>query len=149
VGATLDGYVAHAVNNRRGEILDRNRVAALGGVAAGIRCAPRARGVEGVTAVTSEVGHGADDGDGYTTAVVAGRRRIERPGAAALDDFVGHAGNCRRTMVFHRHRLTALGGVATGIGCPPRARGVESIAAVTGDVGHGANNGDGHGTAGV
>ena len=99
--------------------------------------------------MASEVGHGADDRDGRVAARVNGSRRIKCPGARALDGFVGHAGDRRRGVIFHRHHLTALNRVAATLGRPPCARCIESIAAVTGEVGHSADDGDGRASASV
>src|SRR5206468_1777546 len=134
---------------RRGVIFHRYGLAALGGVAASVRGPPGARGVEGIAAVTGEVGDRADDGDGHLAARVTGARRIKGPPAGALDGLVGHAGDGRRRVIFRRYGLPALDGVAAGIGGPPRARGVEGIAAMAGEVGDRADNGDGHLPAGV
>src|SRR5207249_9737361 len=74
---------------------------------AGIGGAPGAGGVESVAAVTSEVGHGAEDGDGRTAASVGGCGRIKGPGAGAFDGLVRHAGDGRRRVILHRHSLAA------------------------------------------
>src|SRR5436305_9947661 len=77
------------------------------------------------------------------TAVVAGRRRIKRPGARAPYAPLFRSANGRRGVIFYCHRLTALGGVAARIRRPPGACGVESTAAVTGQIGYGADDGEG------
>src|SRR5439155_1666882 len=140
----LDSLVGHAGDGGRSVIFHRHLLAALGGVATGIGGPPGAGGIEGVAAVTSEVGHGAEDGQGYVAARVARRGRIEGPGAGALDDLVGYAGDGRRGVVFYRHLLAAVGRVAAGIGRPPGAGGIESVAAVAGEVGDGGKDADGH-----
>src|SRR5207247_3182488 len=70
-------------------------------------------------------------------------------GAGALDGLVGHAGNGRRGVIFHRHLLTALRRIAAGIRRLPGARDVEGVAAVPGGVGQGARDGDGRTAASV
>src|SRR5206468_3961155 len=82
-------------------------------------------------------------------ASVTGARRIKGPGAAALDGLAARTGNGRRSVIFQRHFLAALGRVAAGIGRAPGARGVVVVAATTGGIGHGVEGGDGHVAAGV
>src|SRR5206468_2068927 len=108
-------------------------LAAVGGVAAGISGAPGARGVEGVAAMAGEVGHSAENGDGHAATGIGGGRRIKGPGAGALNRLVADADDGRLGRVLHRHLLAAVGGVAAGISGAPGARGVESVAAMTGD----------------
>src|SRR5207249_1066186 len=127
VAGALDGLVGHAGDERRGVILGCYLLAAVGGVAAGIGCPPGAGGIEGVAAVTGEVGDGAEDGDGHVATGVTGGRRIEGPVAGALDDFVSHASDGGRCVIFQRHLLAAVGRVAAGIRGSPGACDVESV----------------------
>src|SRR5439155_15388760 len=110
---------------------------------------PGARGIEGVATVTDCVGDGTEDRDGHGAAGVAGSGRIEVPDARAFDSFVGHAADGWLGRVNQGHSLAALGGVAAGIGRPPGARGIEGVATVTGDVGHGVEDGDGYAAASI
>src|SRR5437870_12374193 len=60
----------------------------------------------------------ADSVVSYSTAWNAGGQRIKGPDSGPVNILVGHAGDGRRGVIFHRHRLAALGSVAAGIGCP-------------------------------
>src|SRR5439155_12925583 len=73
----------------------------------------------------------------------------EVPDAGAFHDFVGHTDDGWLSGVNQGHLLAALSEVAASIGRPPSARGVESVAAVAGEVGHGPDDGDGHAAASV
>src|ERR1043166_4799667 len=83
-----------------------------------------------------------EDRDGHPAAGIGGGGRIEGPGAAAFDDLVAHASDGRRSVIFHCHLLTALGGVAAGVGGLPGAGHVEGAAAMTGGVGYGVEDRD-------
>ena len=109
-------------------------------VATGIRSLPGARRVESVAAVAGSIGHGADNSIGDQAAGIAEAGRVKGPGGGTLDCFVGHAGDGWCRGIDHRHFLATTGFVAAGICGLPRARRVESVAAVTGSVGHGADN---------
>src|SRR5256885_11980262 len=100
----------------------------------------RRRAISALFPYTTLFRSGADDGDRHIAAGVGGCWRIERPVAAARDDLVRRTGDGRRGVIFHRHRLAALSGVAAGIACPPRAPCIEGIAAMAGEVGHGADD---------
>src|SRR5439155_15634806 len=104
----LDGLVGHTRYGWPARLSSHLFLAAVGGVSAGIGRPPGARGIEGVPAVTAEVGHGAEDGDGHGAAGVAGGRRIERPCAGALDGLVGHTRYGWRGGVNYRHFLAAV-----------------------------------------
>src|SRR5439155_6026100 len=107
-------------------------LAAFGEVAALVRRAPGAGGVQGAAAMTGGVGERADDRDGGVAAGIAGGGRIKSPGAGALDGLVAHAGNHRLGGVSHRDFLAALGEVAALISGAPGAGGVQGAAAMSG-----------------
>src|SRR5207253_2569037 len=138
-----------ADDGRLGRVNHRHLLAAIGGVAAGIRGPPGAGGVVGVATVTRSIGDGANDSDGHSATGVVANGRVKVPGAGALDGLVAHAGNDRFGGVLHGDLLTALGEVAAGVGRPPGARGVKSVATVTGEVGHGVDNRDSRTATGV
>src|SRR5205823_1642523 len=146
---TFCGFVRHADDGRLGRVNHRHLQAAIGGVPAGIGRPPGARGVVGIATVTSGVGHGVEDGNSYGATGVVGNGRVKVPGARALDGLVAYAGNRRFSGVHQGHLLTALGCVPAGISRPPGACGVESIAAVTGEVSDGTEDADGHAAASV
>src|SRR5439155_1817031 len=98
-----------------------HRLAANGGVAAGIGRSPGAGGVESAAAFAGGIGHGAEDGDGRGAAGVSGGRRIKSPGAGALDGLVGRAGDARRGRVAHGDGLHHIGAVAGVVGRGPGA----------------------------
>src|SRR5439155_9921105 len=120
--AAFNRLVAHAGYARRGVIFHRHFLSALGRIAAGIGRPPGARQVEGAAAVPGGVGHRVENADGRSAASVTGARRIKGPDAAALDGLAARTGNGRRSVIFQRHFLAALGGVAAGIGRAPSAR---------------------------
>src|SRR6266567_1916970 len=93
----------------------------------------------------SGVGHRADDRDGDVgPAVVGGGGRVKAPGRSNLDGFVGAAAiDDRGSGVNDLDRLAALGAVAAGISRRPGAGGIKGIAAMTGGVGHRADQRDG------
>jgi len=71
-------------------------------------------------AMAGGVGHRVEDADDRTAAGVAAVAD-QRTGTAALDDLVTDAGDGRRGMIFHGDLLTAVGGVAAGVGGAPGA----------------------------
>src|SRR6266699_3241818 len=76
---------------------------------------------------------------------VGGGGRVEAPGGSELHGLVGAAAiddwGCGVNDV---DRLAALGAVAAGVSGRPGSSGVKSIAAVTGGVGHRADERDGN-----
>src|SRR5947199_123628 len=80
---------------------------------ASVRGLPGAGRIEGVAAMTSDVGNGAHFGQSEVAAAVIGDGgQIKALSAAELDDLVGGASDDRRGGVNDRDRLAALGGVA-------------------------------------
>src|SRR5205823_6196615 len=142
-------FVRHTGDGRRGMVFHRHLLAAVCEVPAGIGRPPGARGVEGVPTMTGRVGYRVEDGDGRSAASVAGGRRIEGPGDGKRVGLVAHASNRRFGGVLPGYFLTAIGGVAAGVGCPPGAGGIEGVAAMTGEVGDGAKDSYGRAAASV
>src|SRR6266567_3659655 len=141
-GSKLHGLVgAAAIDDWGCGVNDVDRLAALGAVAAGVSGRPGAGGVKSIAAVTSGVGHRADDRDGDVgPAVVGGGGRVKGPGCSKLHGLVGAAAiDDRGGGVNDVDRLAAPGAVAAGVGGRPGAGGVEGVAAVTGGVGHRAD----------
>src|SRR6266566_2466229 len=144
-GSKLYGLVgAGAIDDRDGGVNNVDRLAALGAVAAGVSRRPGAGGVKGIAAVIGGVGHRADDRDGDVgPAVVGGGRRVKGPGCSKLHGLVGAAAiDDRGDGVNDVDRLAALGAVAAGVSGRPGAGGVKGIAAMTGGVGHRADDRD-------
>src|SRR5439155_14747349 len=144
-----DGLVGHTRDGWRGGVNYRHFLAAVGSVATGFGGPTCVEFIRGLFRSTGQVGHRAENGDGHSAAGVAGGRWIEGPGAGALDGLVGHRRDGWRGGVNYRHFLAAVGGVSTGIGRPPGARGIEGVPAVTAKVGDGAEDGDGYVATGV
>src|SRR5436190_503302 len=90
------------------------------------------------------VGHRANNCDRVSAAVVGGRWNIEGPGGAKFNRLVSiAASNHWDGGVDHSHLLAALSAIAAKVGRLPDAGRVKGRAAMTGGVGHRANNCDG------
>src|SRR5204862_6895430 len=83
-----------------------------------------------LAAMTGQVGHGANHGDGHVSASIESDWWVESPDAGALDNLVAHAGNDRRGVIFHCHLLAAISGIGAGNGRPPGARGIGRPSAI-------------------
>ena len=141
--AALHSFVgsAAAVHHWSARVHYRDLLATRAAVAAGIGGLPGASRIEGAAAVASHVGDCAQDRDGGAGAVVGRRRRIESPGGALFHSLVRAAArNDRSGRIHHGDRLTARTAVAAGVGGLPDAGRIKGTAAMTGHIGHSAEN---------
>src|SRR5262245_1398598 len=94
--------------------------------------------------MTRDIGDSADNRNGIATAVVGGSWCIEAPGGALLYSLVGvAAGDDRCGGVDNGYFLTASAAVTASVGCCPSTSGIKSRAAMTGNIGYSADNGNG------
>ena len=141
---------AAAVHHRRTCVDHIDCLTTRAAVAAGIRSLPGACCIESGAAMTSSVGHCAENRDYCAATIVCRRWSIESPGGAQFDSLIGAAaGNDWRSGIDYGHFLTAGTAVATGIGSLPCPSRIKGGATVTRCVSHCADDPNGGGTAGV
>src|ERR1044071_1142648 len=140
--ALFDSLIGAGAGNDWGSGIDyRHFLTARAAIAAGIRSLPGPGCIKGRAAMTSGVGHGAENGDCGAAAVIGRGWSIKGPGCALFNSLIGAAAdNDWRSRIDYCHFLTARAAVAAGIRGLPRSGCIKGRAAMADGIGHGAEN---------